>query len=701
MTTKAKACIFALLLILAPLAARPAEPGLAGHWSGSVELPGTKLECRLDFSRSADGTLTGSVTIPAQNAKDLPLGRIVVQAGEVSFAITGLPGDPVFKGTLDEAGLKITGTLTQSGQAFPFVFTRSESPADKAKAALAGFDDLVARGLKSLNVPGAAVAIVKDNEVILAKGYGFRDVEKKAPMTADTLLAIGSASKAFTVFALGTLVDAGKLQWDVPLRTYIPWFKLYDVFASERLSPRDLVTHRSGLPRHDLVWYNNSTASREEFVRRLAYLKPSADLREKWQYNNLMFLTAGYLVEVLTGKKWEDSIRSLVLAPLGMSRTNFSVEDSQRDADCALPYVEEKGVLTRIPFRNITNIGPAGAINSSANEMSRWLLVHMNGGRLNGQPIIQPGTIEDMHLVHMPTGQTPSIPELTPENYGMGWFTDSYKGRLRVHHGGNIDGFSALVCFFPRDGLGLVVLTNMNGTGLPELLVRHAADVVLGLEPKDWIGEAAALKAKGEDLTKESEQKKASRRVPGTKPSHKLEDYAGTYHHPGYGDLRVSLDKGQLTMAYNGIVNPLEHWHYDTWSGIRVADPTFADMKLNFVADRDGNIARVEAPFEPTIDDIIFEKKPDARLSDPAYLARFVGRYQLLEQVFSVDLRGNVLIISAPGSPATELEPALGGVFVLKAARSILIRMKTDASGRVSALEILQPSGVYEAKRIK
>ena len=179
---------------------------------------------------------------------------------------------------------------------------RSAGLKAQAKQALAGFDGIVNKGLQGLNVPGVAVAIIIEDEVVLAKGYGFKDLEKKVPMTPDTLLAIGSASKAFTVFALGTLVDEGKLDWDKPLRNYIPWFRLYDSYASERLTPRNSVTHRSGLPRHDLMWYNNTTISREDLVRRLAYLKPTADLRAVWQYNNLMFLTAGYLVEVLTGK---------------------------------------------------------------------------------------------------------------------------------------------------------------------------------------------------------------------------------------------------------------------------------------------------------------------------------------------------------------------------------------------------------------
>ena len=307
-------------------------------------------------------------------------------------------------------------------------------------------------------------------------------------------------------------------------------------------------------------------------MRRLAYLEPTADLREKFQYNNLMFLTAGYLVETLTGKKWEDSIRQLVLEPLGMMRTNFSVLDSQKDADFAFPYDEKKGKLERIPFRNIANIGPAGAINSTVNDMSRWLLVHLNSGKLKDKPIIQPQTIQDMHLAHMPTGQTPDIAELSPASYGMGWFVDTYRGHGRVHHGGNIDGFSAMVSMFPNDRIGFVVLSNMNGTGLPELLIRQATDLILDLKPKDWMAEAAERKAKGLELTKQAETKKLSRRVAKTKPAHALDAYAGDYHHPGYGDLQVTLQNGQagfqLTTAS---VTPLEHWHYETFNGQKAA----------------------------------------------------------------------------------------------------------------------------------
>jgi len=681
-----------------PLAAAE-EQSIAGHWAGEVELPGVKLGFDVDFTLKPDGSWSGDISIPMQNAKDLPLGNIAVHGKEVSFEIIGVPGSPTLKGTLSDDGQKITGEFSQSGQAFPASMIRSAGLKAKAKEALAGFDEIVNKGLQGLNVPGIALAIIIEDEVVLAKGYGFKDLENKVPMSPDTLLAIGSASKAFTVFALGTLVDEGKLDWDKPLRTYIPWFKLYDPFASERLTPRDTVTHRSGLPRHDLAWYNNTAISREELVRRLAYLKPTADLRAVWQYNNHMFLTAGYLVEVLTGKTWEDGVRDLVLKPLGMKRTNFSVADSQKDADFAFPYREKEGKLERIPFRSLTNMGPAGSINSSVNEMSRWVLVHLNGGKLKDQQIINPQTLQDMHLAHMPTGETPEIPEVTPANYGMGWFVDSYRGHGRIHHGGNIDGFSAMVSMLPQERVGFVALANKNATGLPELLIRHATDLILGLETKDWVGEAAKSKVKGDEAAKEAEKKKAARRVPNTKPSHKLEDYAGEYFHPGYGDLKVAVENGQLAFTYNFITTPLEHWHYDTFNGLRAADPVFEDLKLNFITDANGHVARLEAPFEATLEPIVFEKKPDAKFSDPAYLQKFVGPYVLIEQVITISLKGNVLFASVPGSPEMELVPGLGDEFTLKQMKVVSLRFKTDAKGNVVAMELVQPGGIFEAKR--
>jgi CubicO group peptidase (beta-lactamase class C family) len=680
-----------------PQAAAPAS--IAGHWTGVLELPGQKIDFDVDFA-AKDGGWTGDISIPLQKAKDLPLADISVQGSQITFKIQGVPGDPTFKGELSADGKKIAGKMTQSGGTFAFSMERGD-PTAKILAALEGFDKIAENALQSLRVPGAAVVVLKDDRVVYSKGFGFRDIEKKSPVTPETLFAIGSSSKAFTVFSLGKLVDEGKLDWDKPLRTYIPWFRLYDKEAGERLTPRDLVTHRSGLPRHDLLWYNNLTATREDLVRRLAFLPPTADLREKWQYNNLMFLTAGYLLETLTGRKWEDAVRSLVFEPLGMKRSNFSVLDAQKDNDFALPYGVEEKTIKRIPFRDITTIGPAGAINSSAAEMANWVAVHLADGKFKGTALLNPQLVADMHAAHMVMGSAAETRDLMALSYGMGWFTDVYRGHRRVHHGGNIDGFSALVSFLPDDGLGFVVLTNMNGTPYPELLVRSAIDRILGLETRDWIGDAVKQRAQAEDAAKKAGEKKNSRKTPGTKPAHPLADYAGVYAHPGYGELTVHFKDGRLDFVYNDIATRLDHWHYETFSGVKIADPTFEDFKLTFRTDINGRVAGLAARFEPTEDEFLFVKKPDARQSDPAFLQQFVGRYDMTGQVITISLQGNVLIATIPGQPILELQPDLGGEFVLKQFKQISFRFVVDDKGVVTGLQSFQPDGTYEGKRMK
>lgn len=699
-TSRYLVILWALVLFFPYLWGVGDVPTLEGHWEGSIDIPGMTLELNIDFKAKEDGTWEGDISIPIQKAKDLPLTDISIAGKDVSFAISGVPGDPTFKGTLSDDGTKITGDFTQNKQTFPFTLSREISPVVKAKKAIADFDKIVERGLESLNNPGVAVAIVKDDEVIYSKGFGYRDVENKVPMTADSLLAIGSASKAFTTFAMGTLVDEGKMEWATPVREYIPWFRLYDPYATERMTPRDLVTHRSGLPRHDAMWYNNYTASREEFVRRLAYLKPTADLRERFQYNNLMFLTAGYLIEVLTKKTWEDAVRARVLAPLEMKRTNFSVLDSQKDSDYALPYREYKDKIEKIPFRNITNMGPAGSLNSSVNEMSHWLLVHLNQGKFKGEQIINPQTVQDMHLAHMPTGGTPALAEITPADYGLGWFVDTYRGHRRVRHGGNIDGFSALVCMLPDDGVGIVALTNKSGSPLPELLTRHAMDLLLESETKDWIGQTVERIAKGKEMQKEAEEKKATRRKTGTVNAHKLIEYAGEYSHPGYGDVIVFLDEGNLAFIYNDITTPLEHWHYETFNAKRAEDPTFEDTKITFRTNVNGLVSALEVPIEPTLEDAVFKKKPDAKYFDADYLSKFVGKYTLVNDTITVSLKGDSLTAFIPGQPEYDLVPVIGDEFVLKQVKIICVKFLMDEKDNVIAAEFIQPNGVFEAKRI-
>jgi hypothetical protein len=309
--------------------------------------------------------------------------------------------------------------------------------------------------------------------------------------------------------------------------------------------------------------------------------------------------------------------------------------------------------------------------------------------------------VADMHKAHMVTGNAAETRDLMAISYGMGWFTDVYRGHRRVHHGGNIDGFSALVSFLPDDGVGFVVLTNMNGTPYPELIVRSAIDRILSLETRDWVGDAVKRRDQAEEATKKAGERKNSRKVPGTKPAHPLADYAGIYAHPGYGELTVQFKDGRLDFIYNGIATRLDHWHYETFSGVKMVDPTYEDFKLTFRNDVNGRVAAISALFEPTVDEIVLTKKPDARQFDPVYLEKFVGRYDLSGQVIAISLQGNVLFATIPGQPVLELQPDLGGEFVLKQVKTVTIRFIVDDKGVVTGIESIQPDGTYEGKRMK
>jgi CubicO group peptidase (beta-lactamase class C family) len=583
------------------------------------------------------------------------------------------------------------------------VLASSGSPAAERKekenlaARLAGFDDFVNDALRKWEVPGLALAVVADGEVILAKGYGLRDIKNNQPMTPDTLLAIGSITKSFTTFVMGQLVDEGKLDWDKPVRNYLPEFRMLNVSLAEGLTPRDLVTHRSGVPRHDLVWYNNQELSRKELVTRLGALPPNAELRERYQYNNLMFLTAGYLIEQLTKMTWEDAVRSRIFGPLGMRRSNFSDADSQKDPDHAQPYRRDADTekIIEIPFRELGNMGPAGSINSSVNEMSRWVMVQVNQGKFGGRQIIEPTTLREMHTPQVSMGVIPDQREVSPPSYGMGWVVDGYRGHYRVWHTGGIDGFSALVTLYPNDGIGIVALTNASGSSLHSLVRDHAIDRLLDLPRKDWSGEALAKRDLARKSAKEARAKRQATRKAGTSPSHPLDDYAGEYQNDGYGVLRIEKGgKDGLQATYNHIVTPLEHWHYDVFNGVKnEKDPVFEDMKYNFRTDVAGNVAAVEAAFETNVPPVVFRRKPDTKLSDPAFLKQFTGEYTMGGQKVLLSLRGTQLVLTIGNGRPTVLEPDIDGWFNLKGLSGFRAHLLPDR------IEISQPNGLFTATR--
>jgi CubicO group peptidase (beta-lactamase class C family) len=472
---------------------------------------------------------------------------------------------------------------------------------------LNGLDGFIEHVMKDWRVPGVAVAIVKDGQVIYAKGFGYRDVKKGLKVTPDTLFAIGSCSKAFTAMALAILVEEGKLDWDKPIRDYLPDFRLQDAYATAHLRARDLVTHQSGLPRHDLVWYG-SPLSRKELFERLQYLEPSRPLHARYQYNNLMFMTAGVLVERLSGLTWEEFTRRRILDPLGMKTSNFSVMESQKTTDFSLPYQEQGVEVKEIPFRNINAVGPAGSINSSVNEMSRWLLMQLGKGKLDGRQVISEKSLNEVHTPQIIAGGDLKYEETFYASYAMGWGVTSYRGHPVLSHGGGIDGFTSQVRFLPRDQIGVVVLTNSSSPA-SGLISSNAIDRLLNLSEAPWSQRAKEdrLKAAGARLKARAEDE--AKRKKDAPPTHALAQYAGQFEHPAYQALTIKQDGQQLKFDLHGLTGSLKHYHYNVFQ-VSEGAPGLEGTKLTFLMNSAGEIDRVTVPLEGSVKEIIFTRRP-------------------------------------------------------------------------------------------
>jgi CubicO group peptidase (beta-lactamase class C family) len=481
-------------------------------------------------------------------------------------------------------------------------FALAQSP----PPSLNGFDGVVAQVMKDWKVPGIAVAIVKDGKVVYAQGYGFRDVKQQLKVTPDTLFAIGSCSKAFTAAALGLLVDEKKLEWDKPVRTYLPELMLYDEYTTAHIRPRDLVTHQSGLPRHDTVWYG-SPLTRKEMFERLRYLEPSAPLHVKFQYNNLMFMTAGVLVERLAGQTWESFVRQRIFAPLGMKTSDTSVTTMQKAADYSLPYGEEKGETKAIPFRNIDEIGPAGSINSSVNEMTKWLFLQMNQGKVGDKQIISERSLLETQTPQIVSGGDLKYDESFYVSYAMGWSVYVYRGHHILRHGGGIDGFTSNVTLLPKDKLGVVVLTNSSSPA-SGLIANIAVDRLLGLSEVPHVQRAKEAEAKGKEAQAKAKADDEAKRRKDTKPTLALSEYAGQFVHPAYQTLTITRDGEQLKGDLHGLPFTLKHYHYDVFQG---ADGTLSGLKVAFQMNKAGELDRVAILLEPGVKEIIFTRKKD------------------------------------------------------------------------------------------
>ena len=475
---------------------------------------------------------------------------------------------------------------------------------------LHGLDEYIEDGLKKLNVPGVTVAVTKGAGLLFSKAYGYADLEKQIGMETSHLLPIGSSTKSFTAASVVMLAGEGKLDLDQPVRKYMPEFELSDPIAAREATPRDLLCHRTGLPRHEFMWVDWNDITRKELVEKIRHLTPNKPFRSTWQYQNHMFAAMGYLVERVSGARWESFVEKRIFRPLGMKSFSFCADYESTDIKYARLYTEDDGHVNREnePLR-LDAMGPAGSIHSTAEEMTGYVRMMLNKGKVGKKTLIDEKmfgelTTPNIHYQLLPF----EVPGRMPVGYALGWFVDNYRGHRLVDHGGNVNGATALVSMLPDDDIGLVILVNADSSMFCEALAMEIYDRYLGVSEKtDWFGFydgefkklLTDMKAKMNELPESKKE--------GKPHAHELAEYAGTYTHPGYGDITIDCGNNSLSITYHSQNHELSHLHYD----IFLFEIWKAPFPVSFATGAKGDVESLSVPFEGTQPPIAFEKKKE------------------------------------------------------------------------------------------
>jgi CubicO group peptidase (beta-lactamase class C family) len=494
----------------------------------------------------------------------------------------------------------------------------------------ADLDAYAKRVQEEFEVPGLAVAVVKDGKVVLAKGYGVRKLGERVPVDEHTLFGIASNTKAFTAAALAMLVDEGKLSWDDPVIKHLPSFQMYDPYVTRELTVRDLLTHRSGmgLGAGDLLFWPSTSFTREEIVQRIRFIKPATSFRSRYAYDNILYLVAGEVLRAVSGKTWDTFVQERIFAPLGMTRSNTSTKAFRPSDNIATPHARAEGKLKPIEYMNLDNNAPAGAINSCVAEMAKWLIARLDGGKYRTTDGTEKRLFSQQQNQEMWAAQTilpinqhppPPLAALKPNfsAYGLGWVLNDYRGYKMVSHTGGLAGLVSRVALVPDLKLGVVVLTNQEEGGAFQAMVYRVLDSFLGAPPTDWIMAYREVRDLQLKAAAEAERQQAGARNAESKPSLPLAKYANTYRDAWYGDVKIGLENGKLVLRFSRtplLVGDLEHWQYDTFIARWRERSLNADAFVTFALKPDGSIDQMKMlPASPLVDfsydfqDLLFE----------------------------------------------------------------------------------------------
>lgn len=576
--------------------------------------------------------------------------------------------------------------LTSIACFFSIILLNSYAQNLNAEQKMNGFEKTVDRILKDWNVPGCGIGIVYKNKLVFAKGYGYRDLAKKLPVTPNTLFQIASNSKLFTATAIGLLVEEGKLEWDKPIKNYVPQIQFYNDELNNNVTIRDMLSHRTGISRHDGIWYK-SDFTRQQLFDRLKYLEPSIPLRTGFLYNNLMYSAAGQILYFISGQTWEDFVKSKIFDPLNMTHSIFVVEDMEKQPDFMAPYYEKRDTTTLLPYPFYTEqkgLGPAGAVISSINDLSNWLIMQMNGGKFNNNQVIPAAIIKE---TMQPASITSSVPdkyfEILNSVYGMGRGTSSFKGHYIAQHGGAIGGIYSNISFMPSDSIGVIVFTNGAHAGqLPGIISNTVYDKLLGLTETPWSDRALKDYLKNKETEKQARKTPDVDRVAGTNPSHPLKDYAGSYEDAAYGVIEIADTNDKLSFTFNHIHLPLDHYHYDRF--VSPDDELYGKWSLIFSLDAQGNVQNVKISMDEK--EVTFIKKGDTKLSDPSFLKKLIGQYEMNGNKIEIALSNNELFFKT--SPPQHLVAFKNNSFRIREFSDQVVEFIFDAAGNPTSFKV-------------
>lgn len=464
-------------------------------------------------------------------------------------------------------------------------------------------------------VPGMGIGVIRDGEVLMVSGYGYKDLEEKTRIDGDTLWGIASCSKSFTSAMIGILVTRGILDLDQPVKEYLPDFQMYDETATRQCTLRDMLCHRTGLSGYDDLWTDKNTGNREELWKRLRYLKPNMPFRYKAQYSNLMISMAAHAAEKVTGETYDDLIRNLIFAPLGMDSSGTTLQHLLTAENVITPYWPGKNGPVRIRHWNDDLGAPAGGLSSTLNDMLKWLDFHIHDGVVNGKRLIDH---EVMFAIH--TAQTRyelwqwHFPENAPVGgYGLCWYNDYYRGHFVYWHLGEIEGSGTMQVVIPDAKLGIIVFNNLHE---PDILIQCSVvytiiDRVLGLPPEDWASRMAEQKGNWGHMLENWDVNLMGKQVRETKPSHAAVDFCGKYYEPGHGYVVILPDGDGIGMEYRGYRQKMKHFHYDVFQVCDIKmDTMVVQAPLTFLTDSDsGKIKGFSWKLYDGVDPVVFRKE--------------------------------------------------------------------------------------------